>query len=78
MNSKSSTIARSFAALFLTWGASASAQSFSLTPPCAPGLCGASRVGGWATKPAGAVTEEQYIEVDVNATTLLCVGRWSG
>jgi hypothetical protein len=34
-------------------------------------LCGASKIGGAALKPAGAVREEQYIEVDVAATTLL-------
>jgi hypothetical protein len=71
MNRKSSTAVRILAVSFLAWGASASAQSFSLTPPCAPGLCGASRIGGAASKPAGAVSEEQYIEVDVDATTLL-------
>ncbi|WP_164012846.1 hypothetical protein [Pyxidicoccus trucidator] len=72
MNRKSSTVVRILAVSLLAWGASASAQSsFSLTPPCAAGLCGASKIGGAASKPAGAVTEEQYLEVDVDATTLL-------
>ncbi|NVJ25621.1 MULTISPECIES: hypothetical protein [Myxococcus] len=53
------------------WGASASAQDFSLTPPCAPGLCGASQMGVAATKPAGTLLETHYIEVDIAATTLL-------
>jgi hypothetical protein len=73
MNRKSSTAVRLLAIAALAWGASASAQaqSFSLTPPCAPGLCGASKIGGLVSKPAGAVSDEQYIEVDVAATQLL-------
>ncbi|MCP3168490.1 hypothetical protein [Myxococcus qinghaiensis] len=62
---------RSLVVSLLAWGTSASAQDFSLTPPCAPGLCGASQLGIRATKPADAVRESQYIEVDISATTLL-------
>ncbi|NNC01517.1 hypothetical protein HJC10_01420 [Corallococcus exiguus] len=66
------SLIRGLVVAVMSWGASASAQtSFSLTPPCAPGLCGASRLGAAAMKPAGAVGDSQYIEVDVAATQLL-------
>ncbi|MET0401039.1 MAG: hypothetical protein ABW123_01495 [Cystobacter sp.] len=71
MNKKSSSVVRVLVAALSTWGASASAQTFSLTPVCAPGLCGASSLGSLASKPAGIRGESQYIQVDVAATTLL-------
>ncbi|MCY1032444.1 hypothetical protein OV207_13310 [Corallococcus sp. BB11-1] len=71
MNWKTSSAVRLLALSLFAWGASASAQTFSLTPPCAPGLCGASKIGGAAVKPAGATRETQSIEVDVAATALL-------
>lgn len=71
MTRKPSAVIQSLVVAFFAWGASASAQDFTLTPPCAPGLCGAARVGVLATKPAGAIRETHYIEVDIAATELL-------
>lgn len=68
---KPSTVIRSLVVSLLAWGTSVSAQDFSLTPPCAAGLCGASHLGIRGTKPEGAVRETHYIEVDISATTLL-------
>lgn len=60
-----------FAVSFLLWSTAATAQSFFLTPPCAPGLCGASRLGTTTRKAPNAALENQFVEVDVTATALL-------